>query len=121
MTRRYRGLLEHYGIKSTRIVPRQAHENGLEQAHRRTKSILAQMLVLCGRRDFASVDEYQRRVREVIDREHNVLVDSKLDEERQHLRPLPAIALPACLSVRVSRRLRSQRPPCGSMTHFWQR
>jgi hypothetical protein len=54
LTRRYRGLLEHYGMKSTRIFPRKAHENGVvEQAHRRTKSLLAQMLVLRGRRDFS--------------------------------------------------------------------
>ena len=45
----------------------------VEQAHRRTKSILAQMLVLRGSHDFPSVDEYQRWVREVIEREHNAL------------------------------------------------
>jgi len=40
-------------LKSTRIFPRKAHENGVvEQAHRRTKSMLAQMLVLRGSRDF---------------------------------------------------------------------
>jgi hypothetical protein len=106
LTRRYRGLLEHYGMKSTRIFPRKAHENGVvEQAHRRTKSILAQMLVLRGRRDFGNVDEYQRWVLEMIEREHNALLTAKLDEERQHLRPLPAIALPAytTLSVAVRR------------------
>lgn len=90
-------------MKSARIFPRKAHENGVaEQAHRRTKSILAQMLALRGRRDFASVDEYQRWIREVIDREHNVLLDSKLAEERQHLRPLPAIALPAHTTLTVT-------------------
>jgi hypothetical protein len=41
LTRRYRGLLEHYGMKATRIFPRKAHENGVvEEAHRRTKSML---------------------------------------------------------------------------------
>ena len=39
----------------------------LSRAHRRTKSILPQMLVLRGRRDFSSVDEYQRWLREAID------------------------------------------------------
>ena len=54
LTRRYQGLLDHYGLQSTRISPSKAHENGVvEQAHRRTKSILAQMLVLRGSRDFA--------------------------------------------------------------------
>jgi hypothetical protein len=56
LTKRYQGLLEYYGLKSTRIFPRKAHENGVaEQAHRRTKSMLAQMLVLRGSRDFPSV------------------------------------------------------------------
>src|SRR5207253_1432453 len=64
VTRCYRALLDHYGLQSTRIFPRKAHENGVvEQAHRRTKSMLTQMLVLRGGRDFPSVDEYQRRVR----------------------------------------------------------
>ena len=84
LTKRYRGLLEHYGMQATRIFPRKAHENGVvEQAHRRTKSMLAQRLVLHGSRDFSNVDEYQRWVREVIAREHNALLGAKLDEERQ--------------------------------------
>ena len=78
-------------MKSTRIFPRKAHENGVvEQAHRRTKSMLAQMLVLRGSRDFPSVDEYQRWVREMIEREHNALLGAKLDEERRHLRAAAA-------------------------------
>jgi hypothetical protein len=106
LTRRYQSLLDHYELKSTRIFPRKAHENGVvEQAHRRTKSILAQMLVLRGSHDFPSVDEYQRWVREVIEREHNALHGEKLVEERRHLRPLPVIALPAytTFTVRVRR------------------
>jgi hypothetical protein len=77
-------------MKSTRIFPRKAHENGVvEQAHRRTKSILAQMLVLRGNHDFSSVEAYQRWVREIIEREHNALLSEKLAEEQRHLRPLP--------------------------------
>jgi hypothetical protein len=102
LTRGYQSLLDHYELKSTRIFPRKAHENGVvEQAHRRTKSILAQMLVLRGSHDFPSVDEYQRWVREVIEREHNGLLGEKLVEERQHLRPLPVIALPAYTTFTV--------------------
>jgi len=106
LTRRYGALLEHYGMKSTRIFPRKAHENGVvEQAHRRTKSILAQMLVLRGNHDFPSVEEYQRWVREVIEREHNALLDTKLAEERCHLHQLPTMALPAytAMTVKVRR------------------
>src|SRR6516164_7170709 len=79
LTKRYSTLLEHYGTKSTRIFPRKANQNGVvEQAHRRTKSILAQMLVLRGSNDFLSVDAYQRWVREVIGREHNAVLSEKL-------------------------------------------
>src|SRR5713101_6064580 len=102
LTKRYRALLEHYGLRSTRIFPRKAHENGVvEQAHRRTKSILAQMLVLRGSYDFPSVEEYQCWVREVIEREHNALLGEKLAEERRHLHALPAMALPAYTSMTV--------------------
>jgi len=106
LTRRYQSLLDHYGLTSTRIFPRNAHENGVvEQAHRRTKSVLAQTLVLRGSHDFPSVDEYQRWVREVIEREHNALLGEKLVEEHRHLRPLPEVALPAYtrFTVRVRR------------------
>jgi hypothetical protein len=103
LTRRYQGLLDHYGLQSTRISPSKAHENGVvEQAHRRTKSILAQMLVVRGRRDFASVEEYERWVREMIEREHNVLLGDKLVEERRHLHELPAVALPAYTTFTVT-------------------
>lgn len=106
LTRRYRGLLDHYGTKSTRIFPRKAHENGVvEQAHRRTKSILAQTLMLRGSRDFPNVEEYQRWVREVIERDHNAPLGEKLGEERGHLQPLPPVAMPAytVLMVKVRR------------------
>lgn len=103
LTRRYQELLEHYGLKSTRIFPRKAHENGVvEQAHRRTKSILAQMLVLRGSRDFPSIEEYQRWVREMIECEHNALLGEKLIEERHYLRALPAVALPAYTTLLVT-------------------
>lgn len=103
LTQRYRALLEHYGMRSTRIFPRKAHENGVvEQAHRRTKSILAQMLVLRGSRDFQSVEDYQRWVRAVIEREHNALLGEKLAEERGRLHLLPAMALPAYTALIVT-------------------
>jgi transcriptional regulator with XRE-family HTH domain len=106
LTKRYRSLLEHYGLHSTRIFPGKANENGVvEQAHRRTKSMLAQMLVLRGSRDFASVEGYQRWVREMIEREHNALLNEKLAKERCHLHSLPPLALPAytAMTVKVRR------------------
>ena len=39
LTRRYRELLDHYGLRASLIQVGEAHENGVvEQAHRRTKS-----------------------------------------------------------------------------------
>jgi hypothetical protein len=103
LTRRYQGLLDHYGLKSTRISNSQAHENGvIEQAHRRTKSILAQMLVLRGSRDFASVAQHESWVRDVIEHEHNALLGEKLVEERRHLRALSAFPLPAYTTFTVT-------------------
>jgi hypothetical protein len=103
LTRRYQSLLDHYGLKSTRISPSKAHENGVvEQAHRRTKSILAQMLILRGSRDFQSMEAYQCWVREMIEREHNALLGDKLVEERRHLHELPAVALPAYTTFSVT-------------------
>jgi transposase len=41
LTPRFRAVLEHYGMSSSRITPGRAHENGVaEQAHRRLKSLV---------------------------------------------------------------------------------
>lgn len=95
LTRRYRDLLDHYGMRSTRIRPGESHENGVaEQKHYRTKSLLAQKLVIRGSKDFASVDEYEAFVDEVVD-ESNRLRKDKLCVEREHLQPLPSARVPA--------------------------
>jgi hypothetical protein len=72
LTRRYRQLLDHYGLRASLIQIGEAHENGVvEQAHGRTKSILAQALLLRGSCAFSSVEEYQHWLRVVVEREHN--------------------------------------------------
>jgi hypothetical protein len=77
----------------------------VEQAHRRTKSILAQALLLRGSCNFSNAEEYQQWLRMVVEREHNSQVTERLAEERRHLRPLPAAPIPAYtrLSARVRR------------------
>jgi hypothetical protein len=95
LTRRFRTVLDHYGLTSTRIKPGESHENGVvEQRHRRTKSALLQALVLRGSRDFPSIDAYMTFVRQVVHDAHNALVAARFAEERPHLRALPAVALP---------------------------
>lgn len=84
----------------------EAHENGVvEQAHRRTKSILAQALLLRGSCDFSSVEDYQHWLRAVVEREHNCQLGERLAEERRHLQALPAAPIPAytTLAARVRR------------------
>jgi hypothetical protein len=94
LTTRYQALLEHYGMKSTRIQPGKSHENGVvEQKHARVKSLLAQALVIRGSRDFRSQADYAAFVDRVVG-ESNGLRGAKLAEERERLKLLPGLPLP---------------------------
>jgi hypothetical protein len=95
LNRRFAAVLEHYGASSTRIEPRQSHQNGVvEKANDVLKSGLDQALVLRGSRDFASVEKYMEFVGGIRDR-INAPRASLLEQERQHLLPLPSARLPA--------------------------
>jgi hypothetical protein len=95
LNERFAAVLAHYGLRSTRIRPGQAHENGaVEQGHYRLKSALAQALVLRGSRDFPSVEAYATFVQEVVAK-LNRKAEAKLAEERAVLRPLPPKPVPA--------------------------
>lgn len=95
LTERFRGVLDHYGLRSSRIQPGAAHENGhVEQAHFRTKTAVEQALLLRGHADFADEASYETFVREVIDRKRNGPAARRLAEERPYLRPLPAAPVP---------------------------
>jgi hypothetical protein len=94
LTRRYHDLLDHYGMRSTRIRPGESHENGVaEQKHDRTKSLLAQKLVIRGSKDFESIERYEAFVREVVDQSNRLRKD-KLALERERLLPLPSARVP---------------------------
>lgn len=96
LTKRFRQVLDHYGLRSSRIRPGESHENGVaEQAHRRVKSAIAQALLIRGSNDFASIEEYNHFVANVVTRARNRGIDLALEEERRHLRPLPPAAIPA--------------------------
>lgn len=59
-TRRYRGLLKHYGMKGRKIQAGKANENGdVEQRHHRFMRAVEQALLLRGSRDFESRREYE--------------------------------------------------------------
>ena len=85
----YRALLDHYGLRSTRINPGQSHENGVaEQGHYRLKDAIDQALILRGSRDFHTADDYAIFVERMVQR-RNRLVQGKLEQELACLRPLP--------------------------------
>jgi hypothetical protein len=95
LTTRFRQVLEHYEMRSSRIRPGESHENGVaEQAHRRVKSALRQALLLRGSSDFASLDEYSAFVAGVVARSRNRGIEAALAEERRQLRPLPSAPIP---------------------------
>ena len=85
----YAALLDHYGLRSTRINRGQSHENGVaEHAHYRLKDAIDQALILRGSRDFDTVDDYASFVRQMVER-RNRLVEGKLEQEMLCLRSLP--------------------------------
>ena len=95
LTPRFRDLLDHYGLRSTRIQPRHAHENGVaEKAHDTFKSAVDQALRLRGSRDFVTVASYWAFVGEIRAR-LNRRTAGRLAEERPHLRPLPPAPIPS--------------------------
>jgi transposase InsO family protein len=96
LTPRFRAVLEHYGMRSSRITPGRAHENGVaEQAHRRLKSLVAQALLVRGHAAFDDLAEYEAFVQEVVAYWRNRPAAARLAEERSALRVLPPAAIPS--------------------------
>ena len=96
LTTRFRAVLDHYALRSSRITPGRAHENGVaEQAHRRLKSLVAQALLVRGHADFADLATYEAFVQEVVAYWRNQPAAARLAEERAALRPLPSAAIPS--------------------------
>lgn len=95
LNKRFAGVLDHYGTKSTRIEPGESHQNGgVEKAHDVLKSALRQELVIRGSRDFASVAAYMQLVEVVRGRLNGAKDAALLASERQHLLALPETRLP---------------------------
>ncbi len=89
-TRRYTGLLGHYGIKGCKIQAGKANENGdIEQRHRRFKDAVDQALMLRGHRDFASREEYEKFLRDLFS-QLNAGRAKRFREEAEVLRSLPS-------------------------------
>ena len=89
LTRRYQGLMRHYGMTPTRNNPGVAHENGsIESSHGHLKKALEDALLLRGSRDFDDLDAYRRFVDEVVGR-RNANNRKRIELERPRLAPLP--------------------------------
>jgi hypothetical protein len=109
-TRRYQGLLAHYGIEGQAIQPRQANENGdVEQSHHRFKQAVDQALMLRGSRDFASRSDYQLFLKKVM-AGRNANRKERFREEMAALSSLPSRRL------EMARRLKA-RVDSGSTIH----
>jgi len=92
---RFKQVLEHFGMDSTRIRPGNAHENGVaEKANHLVKTALDQALLIRGTRDFESVDSYIEFARDVVGRRVNQTCFERLTEELDHLHPLPSSPFP---------------------------
>ena len=95
LTVRFQQVLDHYGLRSSRIQPGKPHENGVaEQSHYRTKTAVEQALLLRGERDFVDESGYLGFARAVVDEARNTAAASRLAEERSYLRPLPSARIP---------------------------
>jgi len=96
LTPRFRAVLDHYGMRSSRITPGKAHENGVaEQAHRRLKALVAQALLVRGHADFVDVAAYDGFVQEVVAYWRNRPAAARLAEERPAFRALPSATIPS--------------------------
>ena len=94
-TVRYRELVDHYGLRASRNFPGNAHENGdVESSNGGLKTAIDQRLRLRGSRDFDSRVAYESFLDTCV-AARNATRRARIDEERGHLRPLPARALPS--------------------------
>jgi transposase InsO family protein len=99
LTPRFRAVLEHYGMRSSRITPGRAHENGVaEQAHRRLKALVAQALLVRGHAAFDDIAAYDVFIQDVVACWRNRPAAARLAEERPALGALPSAAMPSYTS-----------------------
>jgi hypothetical protein len=103
-TRRYQGLLDHYGLQGHRTNAGSPHENGdVEQSHHRFKVAMDQALMLRGNRDFEGRRAYNDFLEKLLE-QLNAGRQDRLAEELKHLGRLPQKRLEAYkrVDVRVS-------------------
>jgi transposase len=101
-TKRYKALLQHYGVEPQRTNAARANENGdVEQRHYRFKQAVAQALMLRGSRDFNSREEYEQFLRKIFD-QLNAGRQKRFEEELIVLKNLPIRRLDDYKSEKVT-------------------
>lgn len=86
---RWVAFLTHYGVKASKNNPGESHENGsIEKSHDLLKNALNQALMLRRSRDFASVAEYERFIRRILE-QRNKRRKARLAQEIELLKDLP--------------------------------
>jgi transposase len=86
---RWKAFLNHYGVKASKNTPGESHENGsIEKSHDLLKNALDQALMLRRSRDFASVAEYERFIRRILE-QRNKQRKARLAQEIELLKDLP--------------------------------
>ena len=89
LTKRYRDLCSHYGLRATRCNPGQSNENGsIESRNNSLKRALDQALRLRGSRGFDVRADYEAFVDTIVQR-MNQRAAKRLVAERAMLKPLP--------------------------------
>ncbi len=101
-TRRYSGLLRHYGMKGSKTQAGKGNENGdVEQRHYRVKQAVDQALMLRGSRGFKDRAAYEQFL-EWTFRQLNAGRKERFKEELQVLRRLPDRRLEDCRKIQAS-------------------
>jgi len=98
--RRYRALMDHYGLEPEKTQAESPHENGdVESRHGVLKRRIKQALMLRGSRDFESRKAYEKFLRKLLER-LNKGRSERLSEESKVLGKLPLKKMQACKEYR---------------------
>jgi hypothetical protein len=107
---RYEALMQYYGVKPQHTNPARGNENGdVEQSHYRFKKAVEQALLLRGSRDFGSLEEYARFLKDLL-AQRNAGRRERLREELAVMRELPPRRLESVKREKV-------RVDSGSLIH----
>ena len=88
-TKNYTDLMAHYQVTPLKIRVRKPNENGdVEKSHDVLKDAFDQALLLRGSRDFQSIEEYDKYLKDFV-RKKNESRHKKYLEEKVKLNPLP--------------------------------